>query len=123
MPTPVKFFAPLGVDHELRERARREGRTLSDTTLRAVERGLALSPAIDMPEAAVDVAERNGHGGKAVACYLSGPISGAVRRLADEAQRSQSWTVRDLLRCELRRRGLLSSPADNRVDAALEVAV
>ena len=118
MPTPIKFFAPVRLDFELREAARKSGRTISDTALRFVERGMALSPTVAMPEAAVDVAERNGSGGRAVAAYLSGPIAAAVRQLAHEAQRSQSWTVRDLLRCELRNRGILPPSEPHKADHA-----
>jgi hypothetical protein len=102
----LKFSAPLSFDLELRERARREGRTLSDVILRAVQRGL--SPDVGaMPDAIVDKVERSGRGNTAAAAYLSGPIASAVRQLSQQQQRSQSWTVRDLLRAELRRRGLL----------------
>jgi hypothetical protein len=116
----LKVTVPLTLDLELRERARRQGRTLSEVILHAVQRGL--SPDVGaMPDAVIDRVERSKRGNTAAAAYLSGPIAVAVRRLALEQARSQSWTVRDLLRVELRRRGLLPTPSDN-VDAALESA-
>jgi hypothetical protein len=38
-----------------------------------------------------------------------------VQRLAAAQGRAQSWTVRDLIRCELRRRGLLLANTINTV--------
>jgi hypothetical protein len=116
MPTPLKFVAPLRLDFELRERARREGRTLSDTILRFVERGMALAPAVENDTAIVDRAER-GAGGKATAAYLSPPLASAIHALAADQQRSASWIMRDLLRSELRNRGLLSTPPDQTAHA------
>jgi predicted transcriptional regulator len=110
MPTPVKFFAPLRLDLELRERARREGRTISDVALRAVERGLAASSPVEMPEGVVDRVERGSQGSKSVAAYLSPPLSGAIQRLAHEQNRSASWIMRSLIRDALRQRGLLPTP-------------
>jgi hypothetical protein len=110
MPSPLKFFAPLRLDLELRQRAHREGRTLSDVILRAVERGMAASPTV-MPNdtAIVDQAER-GTGGKATAAYLSPPLASAIQHLAAEQRRSASWVMRDLIRSELRHRGVLPTP-------------
>jgi hypothetical protein len=110
MPSPLKFYAPVRLDLELRELARRSGRTLSDEILRTVERGLLSASALPDDTAIVDVAERNGYGGKAVAAYLSKPLSSAIERLAEREKRSVSWTMRDLIRCELRRRGILTTP-------------
>jgi hypothetical protein len=105
MPSSLKFVAPLRLDIELRERARREGRSLSDTILRAVQRGLGSLPS-EMPEAVVDRAER-GSRGRATACYLSQPLARAIHELAIKHDRSASWVTRDLIRSELKRRGLL----------------
>jgi hypothetical protein len=110
MPAPVKFFAPLSLDMELRERARKEGRTISEVVLRAVQRGIDASPPTEMPEALIDRAERNAKGSKATAAYLSPPLSHAIAEIAREQNRSASWVMRDLLRCELRRRGILPTP-------------
>ena len=122
MPAPVKFFAPLSLDMELRERARKEGRTISDVVLRAVQRGIDALPPVEMPEALVDRAERNAKGSKATAAYLSPPLSHAIAQISREQGRSASWVMRYLIRCELRRRGLLPMPAGApaTVDAALE---
>ena len=102
----LKFSCPLKVDLELREIARREGRTLSEVILRCVLNGLESSPVEMDEEAVIDKVER-GHRGNAVAVYLSRPIAAAVRQLARDEERSQSWIVRRLLRDELRRRGAL----------------
>jgi hypothetical protein len=106
MPAPLRFFAPLALDFEIRERARKQGRTISDLLLRIVESSMGKSPP-EMPEAIVDVAERNGKGTKAVAAYLSQPLASAIRKIADEERRSTSWVVRSLIRDALRQRGLL----------------
>jgi predicted transcriptional regulator len=117
MSVAVKVHVPLGTDYQIREIARKTGRPISEVCLRAIERGLDRVPATLNDAAVVDVAER-GKGATTAAAYLSGPLASAVRKLALEQDRSQSWTVRDLLRVELRRRGLLPTP----VDTALEVA-
>jgi hypothetical protein len=109
MPSRMQFHCPLRLDFEIRERARKTGRTVSDTILGAVERGLGVAPP-EMPAAIVDVAER-GEKGRAVAAYLSPPLSKAITRLADAEQRSTSWTMRLLIREALRSRGLLPPAA------------
>jgi Ribbon-helix-helix protein, copG family len=48
-----------------------------------------------------------------VAAYLSGPLAKAVREHARQLDRSQNWTLRDLIRSELRRRGVLPTPEQN----------
>jgi Ribbon-helix-helix protein, copG family len=122
MPIIQKVVLPLAVDMEVRQRAHREGRTISDTLFRAIEKGFASSPSVEMPAAICDKAER-GANGKAVAAYLSQPLAAGVQRLAAEQGRSTAWVLRDLIRSELRNRGLLPKPAESPVDAALEVAV
>jgi hypothetical protein len=101
MPTVLKFHCPLRLDFEVREKARKEGRTISDTLLRLVERSLGSSPPVEMEEEAiVDLAERGSHGSKAIALYLSKPLASAVRKLAQEQDRSTSWIARDLAHSE-----------------------
>jgi hypothetical protein len=111
MSEPFKFHAPLRLSLELREHARKSGRTLSDVILRAVESGLGAAPA-EMPDAVVDRVERGAKGSKATAAYLSPPLSSAISRLAREQSRSASWVMRDPIRSELRRRGILPTPAE-----------
>ena len=111
MPSTIRFTAPVAVQFELRQRALREGRSLADATLRVVEKGLAASPPIDIESGTIDKVER-GSVGKATACYLSPALAKSIQRLAAEQRRSASWVVRDLLRCELRNRGLLPTPPD-----------
>jgi hypothetical protein len=115
----IRFCPSLAMDYEIRQRALKEGRSNSDVVYRLVERGLEISPGVTLPEEAhVDRVERGAGGSKATACYLSGPISGAVNRLARDEQRSASWIVRDLLRTELRRRGILPTPAEQPSNSA-----
>jgi hypothetical protein len=120
MSVAIKIHVPLGTDHQIREIAGKTGRPISEVCLRAIVKGLDPVPATANDTAVIDAAER-GSGATTAAAYLSGPIAKAVRKLALEQQRSQSWTVRDLLRVELRRRGLLPTP-ENGVDVALETA-
>jgi len=115
--TPIEFIPTLALDYELRQRALREGRTLGEIVLRAVTRGIATMPALDSPEAAVDKVERK-IGRTSVAVYLSKALATAVRKLATAQDRSASWIVRDLLRTELRRRGILPTPADQPSNSA-----
>jgi hypothetical protein len=115
MPATLKFVCPVRTDMEIRQRAHREGRSISDVILRAVERGLGSSPAA-MPDAVVDSIERGSKGSKAVAAYLSAPLSSAIERIAQQENRSASWVMRDLIRTELRNRGLL--PPDQRHQSA-----
>jgi hypothetical protein len=121
MPAILKVVVPLALDVEVRHRAHRTGRTISDTLLKAIEKGFASSPSVEMPAAICDKAER-GAGGKAVAAYLSAPLATAITRLSAEQGRATAWVLRDLIRSELRNRGLLPAPSDNSVDAALEIA-
>jgi Ribbon-helix-helix protein, copG family len=111
MPATLKFVCPLATDMEIRQRAHRTGRTISDVILKAVERGLGSSPA-ETPDAVVDVVERGSSGSKNVAAYLSPPLAKGIQKLAAEHQRSASWVMRDLIRSELRRRGVLPTPAE-----------
>jgi hypothetical protein len=102
----LKFSPPLAVAYELRQRALKEGRSLGDMILRLVESALAASQPIEIENGKIDKIER-GTRGKATAAWLSPPIASAIQSLAQELGRSQSWIVRDLLRTELRRRGVL----------------
>jgi hypothetical protein len=71
-----------------------------------------------MPEAVVDQVERrSGSGKKITAAYLSPPLANAVRKLAKDTGGSTSHVVRDLLRCELRRRGLLPNNSFSSISA------
>ena len=120
----IKFSAPLVTVFELDRLAKKRGRSRSEITLHAVERGLGGMPETEKSEAediVVDKMER-GRKGRAVAIYMSAPIAGAIQRLAREQDRSASWITRSLLRKSLRNRGLLPSNADTPVDAALEIA-
>jgi hypothetical protein len=115
VPATLKFICPVRTDMEIRQRAHREGRTISDVILRAVERGLGSAPAA-MPDAIVDTVERGAAGSKAVAAYLSPPLSKAINALAQENGRSASWVMRDLIRSELRNRGMLPPDSSGHVN-------
>jgi hypothetical protein len=84
---------------QLRQVALRDGRSLSETLRRLVERGMMTVAPVDMPDAVVDKIER-GAGKVMTPAYLQGPLAAIIRRLAVEQDRSQSWIVRDLIRCE-----------------------
>ena len=120
MPVSLKVVVTLALDFEIRQRAHRTGRTISDTLLKAIEKGFAASPSTEkMPEAIVDRAER-GERGRATAAYLSPPLSSGIQAIAQQENRSASWVMRLLIRESLQRRGLLPKPSNNHaVDAAL----
>jgi hypothetical protein len=107
----MKCSPSAALAFEIEQRAKREGRSRGEMMVRLLEHALATSAPIDIETGTVDKIERGHSSGVAAACWLSGPIFAAVQRLAREDSRSQSWVVRDLLRCELRRRGVLPTPA------------
>jgi hypothetical protein len=119
----LKVVLDTAVAFQVRQAALRQGRTTSEHLRRLVERSLSTETPT-LPDAQLDKCERTG-GTVQTAAYLSGALASAVRKHAAELDRSHAWTLRDLVRCELRRRGLLpKTPSDNNpVDAALEVAV
>jgi hypothetical protein len=111
----IRFCPSLAMDYEIRQRALKEGRSNADVVYQLVQHGLETTPGVTLPEANVDRIERGAGGSKATACYLSGPISGAVNRLARDEQRSASYIVRHLLRTQLRQLGLLPPDASGHV--------
>jgi Ribbon-helix-helix protein, copG family len=121
MPSSLKFVCPLHLDMEIRQRAHRTGRTISDVILLAIQKGLGPSPA-ETPDAVIDVVERGASGSKNVAAYLSPPLAKGIQKLAAEHRRSASWVMRSLIRESLRARGLLSTPSDSSVDASAALA-
>jgi hypothetical protein len=118
MPVPLRFFAPLNLEIEIRERARKSGRTTSDEVLRIVWAGMGAQPPVALPEAVVDRAELGGKGNQVVAAYLSKPLSSAIKRLAQEQSRSASHVMRSLIREALHARGILPAPATDTTEAA-----
>jgi hypothetical protein len=122
MPT-LKVVVDTATAFRLHQLALSKGRSMSETMRLLIERSLMTEPGTPEPDAMLDKCERT-KGNVQSAAYLSGPLAKAIKRLAVEQDRSQSWTLRDLLRCELRRRGLLPTPAGApaTVDAALESA-
>lgn len=105
----MKVFLSRSEEIHLDEVATRKGLSRSGLARRAVQTLLAsASSSIPAPEAQVDELERrNGQGKKIVAAYLSPPLANAVKKLSKDTGSSTSHVVRDLLRCELRRRGML----------------
>jgi hypothetical protein len=102
----LKFNVPQIEAYRFRQGALREGRALADFVRRCAERGLAADPLVELPDTAVDQ-EEMANGKITVAAYLSGKLANAIKRIATETGRSQSHVMRDLIRCELRRRGAL----------------
>jgi hypothetical protein len=108
----VKTSVDVPTHHALRVTAMREGRTIAEIVRRAIVKELALAP-VSIPAAIVERTEfANNRGARPVGCHLSPPLASAIRRLALEHDRSQGWIMRDLLRTELRRRGILPMPGD-----------
>jgi hypothetical protein len=116
----LKTVLSTAVAFELRQAALRQGRSVSDHLRTLVERSLN-NKAPALPDAMVDACERT-RGNVQMAAYLSGALAKALREHARQLDRSQAWTLRDLVRCELRRRGVLPTPAGAPVDVALESA-
>jgi predicted DNA-binding protein len=112
----IKFSAPLVVAFELEKLAKQQGRSVSEVVRLVVERGLTVMPDAKMPEAVCDRMERGSPGSKAVAAYLSPPLSRAIQRLANEQERSASWVMRLLIRESLRARGLLPIPEHHQLE-------
>ena len=107
----VKISMSPTARYQLHQEALRQGRADSEIARRFVESGLAkaVNKAPPDPEVSVDKIERNARGTKVVAAYLSGPLASAIKSLSIAESRSQSHVLRDLLRCQLRRRGLLKN--------------
>lgn len=101
----LKTVLSTAVAYELRQAALRQGRSVSDHLRTLVERSLN-HEAPALPDAMVDKCDRT-KGKSQTAAYLSGPLAKALREHARQLDRSQAWTMRDLLRTELRRRGVL----------------
>jgi len=104
----LKTVLSTAVAFEVHQAALRQGRSDSDYIRRAVEHSLNHeSP--PLPDAMVDACERTKDRVQ-IAAYLSGTLAKALREHAHQLDRSQAWTLRDLLRSELRRRGVLAIP-------------
>jgi hypothetical protein len=105
----VKISMSVTGRYQLHQESLRQGRPPSEIARRFVESGLAKSvnAAPPDPEISTDKIERSARGNKVAAVYLSGPLASAIKNLSVAESRSQSHVLRDLLRCELRRRGLL----------------
>ena len=108
MGTTIKVTIDNTDDFQVRHRAQRMGLSVSEFCRRAIKKDL-IGVVAEMPDAALDKVER-GKGGRGVAAYLSPPIANAISQMAHENSRSASWIIRDLLRSELRRRGVLPTP-------------
>jgi hypothetical protein len=113
----LKFNIDKVGAYKFREAALREGRSIGDFVRRCAETGFASKPPVAMPDAEVVREESNMDGKTTVAAYLSGPLAKAIKELAVKTGRSQSHVVRDLLRCEARRRGLLPASAPTASEA------
>jgi hypothetical protein len=115
----LKFNIDQVGAYRFRQGALRQGRSLADYVRTCAERGLTAEQVVEMPDAAIDREEM--HNGKViVAAYLSGKLAGAIKRIAAETGRSQSHVMRDLIRCELRRRGAFNH--HRTIDIEAEIA-
>jgi hypothetical protein len=106
----LKFNCDQVTAYQFRQAALREGRSVAEYVKRCALTGMVASPPITMPDAEVVREERNMDGKTTVAAYLSGKLASAIKQIARETGRSQSHVMRDLIRTELRNRGLLPSP-------------
>jgi hypothetical protein len=113
----IKVTFNTADDFQVRRRAQLLGMSVNEFCKRAIQRDL-VGAADEDQEAVVDKVERGGKAGRAVGAYLSPPLASAIAALARDTERSQSWIVRDLLRTELRRRGLLPAVDDGSVAPA-----
>jgi hypothetical protein len=107
----VKSSIDIGTAHLLRAKALRENRTVSDVIKRAIINDLAIAPA-PTPDAVV---ERHNDGRKKlIGAYLSQALARGIERISVEQGRSVSHVLRDLVRTELRRRGVLPPVSNDR---------
>jgi hypothetical protein len=113
----LKFSISTVEEYQARQMALKRGISLAEVARRALQEYIASAAAhVQAPAAVADRLERNDQG-KVTAAYLSPPLAKAVRRLASETKASTSHVIRDLQRCELRRRGLLPSKQWGMADA------
>jgi hypothetical protein len=103
----LKFTIDQVGARRFHEGALREGRMLGEFVRRCAERGLSENTTVTMPDAEVVREERNMNGKTTVACYLSGSLASAIKQIAAETDRSQSYVMRSLIREALRARGVL----------------
>jgi Ribbon-helix-helix protein, copG family len=97
-----KVHVPTETAIALRQAAMKRGTSISHVVQRLVADHLEAPTTDDCL-----VEEKRG---RVSAAYLSNALSDAVHALAQQNGESQSWVIRDLIRSELRRRGLLPSP-------------
>jgi hypothetical protein len=98
----IKFSPDQAVAYKLHRRALAEGRSIAAVVKNIVDKEMAVA---SVPDA---VATHDNGAKKVVAAYLSSALADAIQHIATETSRSTSWVLRDLVRCELRRRGILA---------------
>ncbi len=112
----IKFMAPAVLAHQLRQAALAKGTCVADIARRACESYLG-APELSFGDALVE-RYQDDQGKRVIGALLSPPLASAIARLTAETRSSQSHILRDLLRSELRRRGLLPSSAAPAADLA-----
>jgi hypothetical protein len=103
----LKASVSIAEKYSIEAAARRQGKPTSEFMRRAAVAAAMGTSMVPMAEAAVDKEERQNHRAARTGAYLSGPLASAIQRISLESGNSQSSVMRDLIRCELRRRGLL----------------
>ncbi len=103
----ITFDIPTG--YKLHQRSLQLGVSQAEVGRRALDQYLGRAP---VAEAAIEQ-HQVGDTKQLVGAYLSDALATAIERLATETRSSKSHVLRDLVRCELRRRGLMppSTPA------------
>jgi hypothetical protein len=111
-PVPaIKISVSAVEEAQARAAAQKKGLHVAEIFRRALQSYLASAEAhAEVPDAIFDRQElQTGQGKRVVAAYLSPPIAGAIKKIARTERRSESSVLRELIRFELRRRGLLPS--------------
>jgi hypothetical protein len=107
----IKVTVSAVEEAQARAAAAKKGLHIAEILRLALQSYLASAQAhTEVPDAIFDRQELQTRQGKrVVAAYLSPPLAGAIKKLAAKEKASTSHVLRDLIRCELRRRGLLPS--------------
>lgn len=109
----IKVYLNGGTAYQLRQLSLQQATSVSDVARRIIEANI--SP----PKPTSDVEVETKRGGRVAAAYLSDKLADCVQQLAAQSGHSQSWHIRDLIRSELRNRGILPpSPSAPAVDTA-----
>jgi hypothetical protein len=97
----IKFSPDQAVSFKLHRRALSEGRSIAAVVKSIIDKEMAIA---SVPDA---VEEHHNGSKKVIGAYLSSELAAGIQAIARDSGKSTSHVLRDLVRTELRRRGVL----------------